>query len=152
MTHLRSKQGGVLLLEAMIAILVFSIGVLGLVGLQAVANKQVNDAKFRSDAAFLVNQVIAEMHLSDLSNLRSLYDSSTSAPVKYQAWRDRVVSGPHALIGAATAGPTMPTITVPNTTATTGGNEVTVTVFWQLPNDPVPHTYAVTTRVLGKDD
>ena len=34
---LRSRQSGVMLLEALIAILIFSLGILGLVGMQASA-------------------------------------------------------------------------------------------------------------------
>lgn len=54
-------QSGVMLLEALIAILIFSFGVLGIVGLQATAINTVQDAKYRSDAALLANELIGEM-------------------------------------------------------------------------------------------
>ena len=38
------KQDGMMLLEGLIAILVFSLGILALVGMQGVAVKQVTDA------------------------------------------------------------------------------------------------------------
>lgn len=56
-----SSQSGVMLLEALIAILIFSFGVLGIVGMQATAINTVQDAKFRSDAALLANELIGEM-------------------------------------------------------------------------------------------
>ena len=54
-------QGGATLLEAIIGILIFSLGILALVGMQALAIKQVNDAKYRADASFYANQIIGEM-------------------------------------------------------------------------------------------
>ncbi|MFM9835113.1 MAG: prepilin-type cleavage/methylation domain-containing protein [Methylophilaceae bacterium] len=45
------QQQGVVLLEALIAILIFSFGILALAGLQAAMIKNTTDSKFRSDAA-----------------------------------------------------------------------------------------------------
>jgi len=56
-----NRQKGILLLEAMIAILLFSVGVLAVVGLQANAIKNVAQSKFRSDGAFLANQLLGQM-------------------------------------------------------------------------------------------
>src|SRR5439155_165247 len=47
------RQDGVMLLEALIAILIFSIGILAVVGLQAVSIRNVTDAKHRTEAAYL---------------------------------------------------------------------------------------------------
>jgi len=54
-------QGGVVLLEALIAILIFSFGVLGLVGLQASMVKNTSEAKYRSTASYIAQQRIGEM-------------------------------------------------------------------------------------------
>lgn len=53
-----SSQGGSILLEALISILIFSIGILGLVGMQAAAISSTSDAQYRSTAGFLVDQMI----------------------------------------------------------------------------------------------
>jgi type IV pilus assembly protein PilV len=45
------QQQGVVLLEALIAILIFSFGILALAGLQGAMVKNTTDSKFRSDAA-----------------------------------------------------------------------------------------------------
>ena len=50
-----SRQRGATLLEALIGILIFSVGILALVGMQALAIKHMSDAKYRSDAAFFAN-------------------------------------------------------------------------------------------------
>lgn len=57
-TRFARQQSGVILLEALLAILIFSLGILALVGLQAAAVKQSADAKYRTEAALLANEVI----------------------------------------------------------------------------------------------
>jgi type IV pilus assembly protein PilV len=54
-------QKGIVLLEALIAILIFSIGILGAVGLQASMIKANSDAKYRAEAGFLAEQRISQM-------------------------------------------------------------------------------------------
>jgi type IV pilus assembly protein PilV len=63
--YMRKQQSGVMLLEALIAILIFSLGVLGIVGLQATAVSVTSDAKYRTDAGLLVNELIGEMWSGD---------------------------------------------------------------------------------------
>ncbi len=65
--HRRAGQAGSVILEAMIAILLFSIGILGLIGMQTAAVSNVSDAKYRSDASFLADQVIGQMWASRVS-------------------------------------------------------------------------------------
>ena len=57
-----------MLLEALIAILIFSFGVLGIVGLQASMVKSTSDAKYRSTASYIAQQRIGEMW-ADPANL-----------------------------------------------------------------------------------
>lgn len=54
-------QRGVVLIEALIAILIFSIGILGIVGMQANMVKNTSDSKFRADAAYIAQQRIGMM-------------------------------------------------------------------------------------------
>lgn len=54
-------QSGVLLIEALIGMLIFSVGILALVGLQAVALKATDDARYRADASYLANALIGQM-------------------------------------------------------------------------------------------
>jgi type IV pilus assembly protein PilV len=63
----RQGQSGSVILEAMIAILIFSIGILGLVGMQTAAVSNVSDAKYRSEANFLANQIIGQMWASQVA-------------------------------------------------------------------------------------
>lgn len=61
-------QSGVMMLEALIAILIFSLGILAIIGLQAASIRNSSEAKFRADASFLANQVISYMW-ADRANL-----------------------------------------------------------------------------------
>lgn len=55
------RQSGLALLEGLIAILIFSMAVLAVVGMQATAISKGSESQYRADAAFLANQLLAQM-------------------------------------------------------------------------------------------
>lgn len=59
--HSATSQQGVVLLETLIAILIFSMSVLAIVGLQAAMVKNTTEAKFRSDASYIAQQTLGRM-------------------------------------------------------------------------------------------
>ena len=52
---------GFLLLEVLVALLIFAFGVLGVVGLQAAMTKAQSGSKYRGDAAFLAQELVGTM-------------------------------------------------------------------------------------------
>ncbi len=77
------SQQGVVLLESLIAILIFSLGVLGIVGLQAAMIKNTTDAKFRSEASYIAQQKIGQMWADPLTlpaDLDAVVDISSQLP------------------------------------------------------------------------
>ncbi|MCR4331849.1 MAG: hypothetical protein NUV34_03970, partial [Sulfuricaulis sp.] len=90
----KSAQQGVVLIEAMIAILLFSMGVLAIVGLQAVMVKNVADSKYRAEAGYIAQQRIGMMW-SDPDNLANYLESSTDISSLLPAGK-RTVSQPVA--------------------------------------------------------
>ena len=60
-TSPKSSQQGVILIEAMIAIVIFAFGVLGIVGLQAAMVRNTTDAKYRSEASYIAQQYVGLM-------------------------------------------------------------------------------------------
>lgn len=129
-------QRGSVLLEALIAILIFSMGILAIVGLQAVSMKAASDAKYRVDASFLANQVLADMWL-DRNNLANyVWDGTGAAPTSLTNWMTQV----QATLPGTTANP--PSITVD------GNNVVTITVRWQAP-DELPHQLITMADIQG---
>ncbi len=64
----RRTASGFLLLEVLVALLIFAFGVLGVVGLQAAMTKAQTSSKFRGEAAYLAQELIGNMW-SDIPNL-----------------------------------------------------------------------------------
>ena len=64
-----------MLLEALIAILIFSLGVLALVGLQTVSIRQSSEAGYRAEALMFANEIIGQMWVDNRSfaNLSANY-------------------------------------------------------------------------------
>jgi type IV pilus assembly protein PilV len=130
-----SKQKGILLLEALLGILIFSLGILAVVGMQAMAVKTVAESKYRMDASFLANEVIGDMW-ANRANLALYAYAGGTPPAVLANWTAKVEN---ALPGAE-ANP--PAIAI-------AGNEVTVTIFWQHAEEanqsppPPPHQYMV---------
>lgn len=118
-------QKGVVLLESLIAILIFSLGVLALAGLQSAMIKNTDDAKYRSEAAFIAQQKLGEIWVNSqgFANLGSYV--VTDEPVT------KLPSG--------------------TTTVSVGADRlVTVTVNWILPGKNfVQHSYTANARIEG---
>lgn len=54
-------QKGSILLEALIAVVIFSFGILAISGLQAAMMKNTTDATYRAEAAYVVQQYLGQM-------------------------------------------------------------------------------------------
>lgn len=123
-TGSRGKQKGVMLLEALIGLLIFSIGILALLGMQAMAMRATIDAKYRSEASFLANEIIGAMWV-DRANLANYATASCAGTAACNAWLIRVQAIMPNAIGA-----NAPTIAI-------AGQQATVTVRWLRPGEPV---------------
>jgi type IV pilus assembly protein PilV len=119
-----ATQKGVMLIEALIGLLIFMLGILALIGMQGIAMQYTIDAKYRSEASFLANQIIGTMWV-DRANLGA-YDTSGSGTTARTAW---ISSVQETLPGAT--GANAPSIAVV-------GRQTTVTVSWQRPGDTAP--------------
>ena len=116
------QQSGVVLLESLIAILVFSLGILGIVGMQATAVKQVTDARYRSEASLLVDQLLGTMRVSDRSPA-ALQTAFNTGGAGYNGWLANVSA-------------TLPgTASYPPVVAVDATGVVTITVNWRAPNE-----------------
>jgi type IV pilus assembly protein PilV len=84
----RRLNSGIALLEALLAILILSIGILGLVGMQASMTRAQTAAKYRADAASRSSELIGAMW-TDKPNLAS-YATAAGAACTYQRCLDWV--------------------------------------------------------------
>jgi type IV pilus assembly protein PilV len=115
LSSIQHRQAGVSLIEVLVAILIFSFGIVGLIGLQARALQYSTSAEDTSRAALLANDLSTQMVVS-----RTI-DPAALVPVgAYAAWQARVADvangGLPNGVGTATA---------------VNANTITITITWQ---------------------
>ena len=160
-TH-RKAQAGVMLLEALIAILIFSLGILSLVALQGTSIQLTSDAKYRTDASMLANKLIGQMWASGGTATDLAANFASPDGKDYKTWRDQDVKATNSLPGIVAEGEhvksTLPTVRVvevkdaagkppPGATAAT----VEITIFWRTPQmkaEDDGHRHVVTTQIV----
>jgi type IV pilus assembly protein PilV len=146
-----------MLIEALIAILIFSIGILAVVGMQSVAIKNVTESRSRSEASFLAGELLTQMWVDQNINLATQANTSNvtaanynyagtgTVPARLTAWIGRVQG---KLPGSTNAG-IRPKVTITN--ASTSGATVKIELFWQNPEEASlglpPHSHVVIASV-----
>lgn len=148
MKRTQTRQAGSVILEALIAILIFSIGILALVGMQATAISHVADAKYRSTAGFLANQIVGTVWATrvgainaNASNVMVASPDPTFACNPCGSANGNAYTQAWAVSGVAAE--------LPNGTASIAisGAQVTVTIGWQPPRTAVAHQHGISTFI-----
>ncbi len=132
LTRLPAIQVGSVLLESLIAVLIFFVGLIALVGISSQAIDLVGESKSRSDASYLADELIGELW----TNTASIGTFESSA--EFTNWQDRVRS----LIGPAASA-----------TMTPNGNQLTIVISWpdkRSSSTSATHRYE-TTAVVAKN-
>lgn len=122
------REKGSALLEGLIAVLIFSFGILAIVGLQANSMRITTDAKMRIDASNIANQRVGAMW-TDTSNL--------AAHV-----------GTNEAVAALPEGK-MTTFVGSNGKDCLTADCVTITITWKVPGDDNTQSYSSSTRING---
>jgi len=142
---LRKEQRGSMLLEALIAILIFSMGILALMGMQATVINTVSESKSRSDAGFLANRIIGQIW-ADRANIGTYAcnpcTTTGTGNIDTRAWATEIQSGALQLPGVTDAA-NQPTITLGAI------NQVQVQIFWQAPYATAQRNHLVIAYVNG---
>jgi type IV pilus assembly protein PilV len=121
-------QRGVAMIEVLVAVLLLSLGILGLVGLQAQAIKYSVEAEDRNRAALLANEIASAMWLSN----NVVIDPAAGSP----SWKARAAAVlPNGDVGIVKE----PTVT----------NSANITITWAPPQRTTTEasTSQLTTRV-----
>lgn len=130
-------QSGVSMIEVLVALLLVSFGILGLMRLQANSVANLSDTRYRTEAVMLANEIMSRIWIeTDVDNLPDYVDGSPPAALPPD-WMAKVNRLPGVVGVAANA----PTVTV------TGGNLVTVTIRWQAPSATRVSQHIVTTVI-----
>lgn len=148
---LRREIAGAGLLEALIAIVIFSVSLLGLLGLQSKALANSRGAQYRAEAEVLANEAIGIMW-SDRANLTQYAHNgtdgtSTCAPAgtastnaNAVAWLNQfTTSGQPRYLPGATSTAQQVKIGADRT--------VRVTLCWRAPEDAGWRTYTLVARI-----
>jgi type IV pilus assembly protein PilV len=126
------RARGYFLLEALMAVLIIALAVLGLVALMSRSIQNVDESKVRGDAAALTASFIGNMWIDDrnLAALQAKYMSAGSAG--YDDF--------NTLLKANLPNAQDPVVDIqPGKTANSA--DVSITVLWQVPGDKDPHQY-----------
>lgn len=162
------QQRGFLIIEALIAILIFSLGILGLVAMGSTAIGAQSDARFRTDAAALADEIAgliavrAGRSITPLGGAPDPVLQASLATFAHQTtgvasaagcnfgggagnglvtnWANDVVGGPRRLPGATLANQQV----LVNIAAS---NQVTITLCWQGPNDQATRRHTLVTYI-----
>lgn len=113
-----NRQGGAMLLEGLISILIFAMGILAIVGLHASSTKATTQAKSRVDASLVASQRIGQMWV-DQGNLGSYAETDTTVAGLPNGTRTTAILGTQA----------------------------TVTVSWQMPGDDTVHSFRTIAQI-----
>jgi len=166
----RRATRGIALVDALVGVLIFTTGILGIVGLQATAVNTSADAKYRSDAALLANELIGRMWVGDRTqailtanfNGGNAANAVNGAAYLQWAWAGVAGTGSQTSPAAGTVLGTLPTTgangrvanppsvvitALPGLLAPT--SVVTITIQWMAPYDNAPHTYITQAQIGG---
>ena len=145
-----ARQHGSFLLEALVSVLIVALGILGLIGLQARAIQNVDDAQYRGEAAYVANALLGQMWLYDRTKLIADFDSSAGGPVytEFKTWVGQRLPGANIPANAPVV-----TITQDATTPTTTSSWVYIRVMWQAPGEPAgsPAHFYETDAIVGSN-
>jgi type IV pilus assembly protein PilV len=158
-------QRGVFLLEALIGILIFSVGILTLVALQAKSIEIQSDTQYRIEAANLADRMLGEIALSvnrsgldqatQLANIQASlanfahrpttsancnFTGPDSADANVVAWVNDINSGAARLPGVS---PSMQQIQVNLGTF----NQVIITICWKQSGEAAPRRHTLVSYV-----
>lgn len=123
---MKKNESGVALIEVLVAVLIFSVGILGLIALQAKSIQLTGDAEGSTSAALLVNEAASQMYTMQNVNLPG------AAPAIYAAWLAKIQN---PALGGLPNG-------VGNIAFNAANNTSTITVTWQNSSDTQPRTYS----------
>jgi type IV pilus assembly protein PilV len=134
----RFRQSGSYLLEGLIAILIFSFGILGLIGLLGSSLRITNDARYRSEAANLAGAMIADMWTMTAAQMDTQFGSGGQ---KLSDWQAKAAE----LLPSSAANP--PTVDLTQPGLSPQSRTVVVTVYWKLPGETTLHQHLMSAQI-----
>jgi len=130
------RIAGSALIESLISLLVFSIGLLSLLALLSATLKESDNARYRSEASLLASDLVSRMWSGErsLTALQQRFDPQSN---EYQLWLQRVQS----VLPGISATRNTPQLLIDDQ------RQITLTMFWQAPSDLERHQLVMVTRL-----
>ena len=130
---LKNKRAhGFMLIEVLVSVLLFSVGVLALVGLQANMTRAQTESKTRADASYLASELIGMMW-SDINNLTSYNTDQCANNSRCVGWTSKVTDTLPSGQATVTVDPLNP-------------GDVRIIIQWTLP-DGGTHNFTTSTTI-----
>lgn len=130
---MKRSSSGFMLMEVLVSILIFSVGVLALIGLQAKLSKAQSASKLRTDASYLAQEAIGQMW-ADMAHAPQ-YASGCASYSPCNDWASKISQA------------------LPNGSGTITYNSAqdsyTITIVWQAAGEG--HSYSTTTTLKTAD-
>ena len=168
-------QRGVFLIEALLGILIFSLGILSLVAMQTAAVSAQSDARYRIEAADFADQILSEIWLTvarpgtannaanaaaSLASITPFAHQATGAPNTCNFsgaasasqlvtnWVGALTAPGTGLPGATAAMQQISIVSLANGVPPVPAySQVSVTVCWKTPIDATPHRHTVVAMI-----
>lgn len=139
-----TSQRGFALIEALVSIAIFSFALIGLVSLQSVAIASSIDAKYRSDASYLANQIIGAVW-ADRANIAAYSHMANGTPCTPGG---AAAINPVVIAWLAEVSTTLPgAISSVQSLQVGTGNTYTVTVCWKRAQDTAYHQHVTVAQI-----
>jgi type IV pilus assembly protein PilV len=132
------KQGGAAMLEAIVAVILLAVGLLGTVGMQARSYAAINDAGMRAEATLAADRLIGIMH-NDYENIDqyAFAQKDKSQPAAaLKAWMEET--------SAAIPGAGVDVAVLRGATQT----QVDIAIAWQRRKGDAPNRHLMTTYIM----
>jgi type IV pilus assembly protein PilV len=136
MKRINNNKKGFFIIEALISILVFMIGILGILQLQVGQMQATADAQYRAQASYMAENLMTEI-IIDKGNIDTFVDKTNAT---YSDWEGNLRN---ALPGVNEFPPEVNT-----SIAASGGKLVTVVVKWKAPQSESESKYELRSIIL----
>lgn len=122
--HNHRKQQGSIMVEALVGLVIFSMGIVGLLGSMATSAQLSNENRYRAEAVSFADELLGQMAVSKTDKLKTDFSLSSD---QFKDWLDNRV---HMLPGGQA------TITFPGAEQMNGSVLVQLSISWHSPNAP----------------
>lgn len=130
----RARHHGAMLIEGLVAITIFSFGILAVVGMMATHIGTAGDARYRMEAAQFAESILADMRIAN-ADVRAVNFSGPDG-TSFSLWSERIKAASGLPMADSDAEPLEIDV---------DGNNVSVTIRWRAPSDRGDEAHRYTT-------